>query len=232
MARNTCNQYWCDFCNALEITGDIGKTVEFEKYLGDLLPSRTIFETEHFAVIASLGQIVEGYLLILSKEHYPSMAHIPEKYHSELASLHQSVRSILTKIYAPSITFEHGPMPINSQVDSPAEGGGSCVDHAHLHVLPFPFTVDHLIPVLKGQFSWRQIHYYNELKLQVESNTPYFFVETQDGSRYVFDATVAQPQYLRRVLASLTNAPERWNWRLFPETERIVATVKRLRAPN
>ncbi|KAB2945599.1 MAG: hypothetical protein MPEBLZ_03997 [Candidatus Methanoperedens nitroreducens] len=218
----------CDFCEALTNTGDISKTSEYMG-LGDLLPSRTIFDTKHFSVIASLGQIVEGYLLIISKEHYYSMAHITDDLYEELDILYSRTKLLLSNAYGPPIIFEHGPMPIEKEKDVSAIGGGSCVDHAHLHFVPFPVSSTHIISYLRRRFSCRTISNFEELKIQAERNIPYFFVETPKGERYIFDVPFPPPsQYLRQLLSNEIGVPEKWNWRIHPETERILTTVKLL----
>lgn len=221
--------YGCDFCEALSSTGDIGRTAYFEQHLGDLLPSRTIFESDHFAIIASLGQIVEGYLLIISKPHHHSMAHLPDEFYKELNLVYSKTRLALSQIYIPPIIFEHGPMPLEEKMNSQAIGGGSCVDHAHFHCVPISVSAD-LISFLRERFPLRTITHLKELKTQAERNMPYFFVETQEGKRYVFDVPFAPPsQYLRRLLSSAIGEPERWNWRIYLERDRVIATVRRLK---
>lgn len=215
----------CDFCEALTNTGDIGKTSEYKR-LDDSLPSRTIFNTNHFVVIASLGQIVEGYLLILSKKHYYSMAHLTDDCYEELDLLYSRTKLLLSSVYCPPIIFEHGPMPIENELHFSAIGGGSCVDHAHFHFVPFPVSSDHLISFLKERFPSRPISNFEALKIQANRNMPYFFIETPKGERYIFDVPFPPPsQYLRQLLSNEIGVPERWNWRIHPETERVLTTV-------
>jgi diadenosine tetraphosphate (Ap4A) HIT family hydrolase len=204
----------------------MGRTVEFERNLRDTLPSRTLCETGHFIVIASLGQITEGYLLILTKRHYPSMAHLPARYFPELEALQKQIRRALSDRYQPPVTFEHGPMPSHTISASPAEGGGACVDHAHFHMVPTDVEIH---TPLKREYPCRQIKDYAELKEQADRNAPYFLVETREGDRLVFDAPNAPSQYLRRLLAAGLGVPQRWNWRSFPESDRVVSTVHSLR---
>lgn len=223
-----CN-YECDFCEAFTNTGDIGKTAEFEKNLEKFLPSRTIFESEHFAVIASIGQLSEGYLLLISKEHYHSMAHLEEKHYEELELLYSKIKLLLSNVYVNPIIFEHGPMPFEKGKKDKAMGGGSCVDHAHFHFVPVSISSTNLISFLSERFTSHTISNLNELQPQAYKNMPYFFIETHNGKRYIFDTPIPPPsQYIRKLISIEIGEPKKWNWRIYPELERVVATVKQL----
>lgn len=220
---------WCDFCVAFARTGDIGMTPEFEKMVGSHI-SRTIFETEHFAVIASLGQIVEGYLLVLSKDHYPSIAHVPLTLYEELSLVYLRAKRVLSRCYSAPFIFEHGPMPEKEPHGELLCSGGACVEHAHLHFIPLPVSSDPIVFRLKEELPWRPISQLVDIRIQAKRRMPYFFVETENGERYIFDAPIAPSQYLRRLVAVLIGKPKRWNWRQYPGAERVINTVSRLRA--
>jgi ATP adenylyltransferase len=221
--------YKCDFCDAIGRSGDIGNTEEFQYHVGDSLPTRTVWESENFAVVASLGQIVEGYLLILSKAHYPSMSHVPSEFFDELNEIYGKTRSLLSETYADPFIFEHGPMPLGQTLISPAIGGGSCVDHAHFHFVPVTCSTEQPVHILEAQYTSRRIVELVELKDQAKRGVPYIFVETVGAKRLVFDAPLAPPQYVRSLLAHAMGEPEKGNWRTRPEPERLIATVQALR---
>ena len=53
---------------------------------------RILYVTENFYVMASLGPIVEGYLLIVSKKHIPACANIPNEIFQEYLDLKEKVK--------------------------------------------------------------------------------------------------------------------------------------------
>jgi len=223
---------WCDFCIAIQRTGNIGHTPEYLRHFPespDATPSRVLSDSSNFAVLPTIGQIVEGYLLLITKTHYASMSHIPIESIGELTSIYIKVRDILEATYGPAVAFEHGPMPVNSEngANAVAEGGGSCVDHAHIHFLPVNPSSD-FIEKLKQRYPWREITEFEQLQRQSQENIPYFFVELPTRERYVFDAPQAPSQFLRRLLAAEAGVPEKWNWRIYPEFERMQSTLAKL----
>jgi ATP adenylyltransferase len=227
--RNEKMLSWCDFCIAQLTNSDIGMTPQFMQGLGSQLSSRLLVETEHFSIIAGLGQIVEGYLLVLSKAHYHSISYLPTEFFPELEEISRKVRSILRKEYGEPLIFEHGSILFDSGGSQPQpHGGGMCIDHAHIHYMPVPEDQT-LINRLQRVFSWRIIDRLSELKEQAQTHTPYLFVEGSEGIRYVFDAASPPSQYMRKLIAQHINTPERWSWSVYPELERVLATVKRLR---
>ncbi len=218
---------WCDFCFALKSSGDIGQTPEFKRRLKYMLPSRVVYQSKRFTAIAGLGQITDGYILLLTNDHFISMAHLPASYYEELEDVHAYLVAVLMKLYVRPIIFEHGPMLVDKGMV--CEGGGSCMDHAHLHFFPVPALTSHILARLQEQHAHYAIEHLNELRLQRDRNIPYLFFETAQGQRWVFDAPSVPSQYLRRLIAETMNIPEQWNWHLYPGSERIQSTVERFK---
>ena len=92
---------------------------------------RVVHETPNFFVSAALGSIgIEGYVLLVSKEHFVGTGDMPEELHRELDDLIQHIRGVLNKVYGKdSFFFEHGPRVGRC-------GWGGCIDYAHVHAVP------------------------------------------------------------------------------------------------
>jgi len=120
----------CGFCvelNNRDSDINLMKTILKPHLLAD---SRIMHETENFVVLPALGSFVEGYVLIVSKEHYHCAGKLPEKAFNELFGLIKKVkRSILTTYQLGSVVFEHGAISCLNKF-------GGCIDHAHMHVVP------------------------------------------------------------------------------------------------
>jgi len=208
----------CPFCDAVENDGDIGNTFAFHAHLGDKVSTRILRETENFVIFPSIGQIVEGYLLIMPKDHYLSTAHLPDAWYDELEHLCEETRQVLSSAYCPPIFFEHGPMSFQ-------QTGGCCVDHAHIHAVPVSLN---LAQELRKHFTERRITNLNELKNQFVRGVAYLFFEDAKGNRYVYDAPLVPSQYLRQLVASKIGLPERQDWRMYPGEEEMLNTLKTL----
>jgi len=181
---------------------------------------RILRKTENFIVLSSLGHFIEGYLLLIPKKHYLSIAQLPSGLFSELGELQQEVRDVLGYVYENPIFCEHGAV-------SEYKKAGCCIDHAHLHA--FPVNVD-LSDVLKEHFrSNRKIKELGELKEQEERKTPYLYFENVNESKYVFDAPVVPKQYFRQQVSYETGKPELWDWRRYPEIENLEKCIAKLK---
>jgi diadenosine tetraphosphate (Ap4A) HIT family hydrolase len=224
---------WCTFCRALEDSGDMGETTAFRRLELRSVASRTVHRTKHFLVIAGIGPIHPGYLLILTQDHYSSMALIPDELYGELERLVASTAEVLTKCYGRgAIVFEHGPMPLDPMAPSSrAWGGGSCVDHAHFHCVPTDGAV-RLHTAVEKQFPGNSFLRLNELQRRASENQAYMFIQEPDGSRFIFDAPYAPSQYLRRVAAGIFGREHEWDWRSYPNAEVIAETVAKVSDQN
>lgn len=179
-----------------------------------------IFETENFWVAPALGQIVEGYLLICTKKCFIGLSEIPRKLFGELENVQSKVRDILAKYYVKPIFFEHGIVASHKK-------GGCCIDHTHLHAVPF--AADLLKDIAK-HFKPVKITKLSSLKTQYKKQIPYLFYENNDGKRYLFELFKPIPsQYFRRLLAAETGNPKEFNWKQYPEIYKFNQTLEKLR---
>jgi len=91
----------CDFCD--EFSGGLENS--FAARYQNTAPSRVILSTANFRVIPSLGQIIEGYLLIVPVSHYTAVSDMPTELTGELSELCSYVRTVLVKVYGPCVFF-------------------------------------------------------------------------------------------------------------------------------
>ena len=197
----------CVFCIADQDWGDTKYYKEF--FPG--FPKRTIFETNNFVVFPAIGQIVEGYLLIVTKQHFLSTAHVPEELIEELERVMVFVRRLLTDVYQPPIFYEHGPM-------SSTHKGGCSIMHAHIHAVPVKIE---LTKRLEKQFSGQKISRLEDLRDQKLRNQSYIFLENTDGVRFVYDVPILPSQYVRRIIAKCIGVRDSWDWKKSLTAERI-----------
>ena len=141
-----------------------------------------LLESNYFYVIPSLGQIVTGYLLICTQQHFISLSQTPENYFSELKEVQDRVRKVLTQSYKQPIFFEHGAVKVRQ--------GVCCIDHAHLHCVPLGKDI---LKDITNFFPVRKIKDISELMEQQEKQAPYIYYESLDQTQYVVRPTWAYP---------------------------------------
>jgi len=205
----------CCLCN--EIRGNLEDNL-FARAFGYELVNAIVFETQNFAVIPSLGHLVEGYLLIVPKEHLLSIGALSTDKFTELSDVIEQIRSLIEPIYGPTILFEHGPA-------SPARRAGCCTDHAHLHIVPA--KVDLLAPV-RPFFLWRPIHALSDLKAFYDNHEPYLFIQGADAVMHACPAPLVPSQFLRKALANCLGKPREWDWRSYPAIDGISAFLSKV----
>jgi diadenosine tetraphosphate (Ap4A) HIT family hydrolase len=204
----------CDFCN--EFCDNAENT--FRRIYGLRPNSRVLFRSEEFVVVPSLGQIVEGYLLLVPTKHWTALGDLSESLLGELADLCQSVAAILRKEYGSCVLYEHGTRS--------ASAGGCGIYHAHLHAVPSSKSLDQS-ELLKSKFSYSEIVDLNDIRSGTEHLPAYLFYQNPQGRSYVFDTGSLPSQYMRRLLAEELGNPE-WDWRSAGREERLLNTLNRL----
>jgi diadenosine tetraphosphate (Ap4A) HIT family hydrolase len=181
--------------------------------------NRRVLEAEHFVVVPTLGMLVPGWLLIVSKSHCPNLASVSEAMEEELERVHDDARSLLEQAFGRPIFFEHGPAP------SSRSAGGSCIDHAHWHAVPASFD---LLPDLARDYDVHRIDGFSELRRIHREHGAYLFYEDQEGRRFACASSSVPSQYFRRLVAKQIGTPELWDWAVIRGEANLEATFQRL----
>lgn len=206
------NKYCC-FCTELAKK----TTTDFFRIYKGSPSSRSIAQTDNFVILPTIGQLTEGYLLIVTKKHYPSMGHLTSSELQDLEELKQKISAILSSVYSKPIFFEHGPA---------VEGVGGCgVYHAHLHVVPvakFINLLDNLI-----SFNGKTIKTLASLCKKIARGESYLFYEDQKGVKYLFDGEGVPSQFFRKILAKKIGKTS-WDWKRFGREKNLLSTLDRL----
>ncbi|GGI57561.1 HIT domain-containing protein [Winogradskyella haliclonae] len=182
---------------------------------------RILHSSENFYIMVSLGQISEGYLLLVSKEHIQSCANLPSEYHQEFIKLYNKILQILKNQYGNAIAFEHGR-------------SGSCLTtknssehcfHSHMHFVPLNGIISDSI-FLEQKTEYDSI----DLFLKDINNKifPYLFVHDDMIRSYRVDRIIER-QYLRKLVSSKFGTPNLWNWQEFPRHNVIDSTISKLK---
>ena len=185
---------------------------------------RLIAENEDFYLIATLGQIIGGYVLLVPKAHIPCIG--------DLHNVSESGREF-TRLTIRALWREYGKGSILPQVTTFEHGiVGQTIKHAHVHAVP---AVINMTNRIRKDFPSAEIQEIELNRLQAlyrQRNEPYLFWTTTGARPRVCWNPPAPPQYLRIVAADLVGYPERGNWReMDPELDKKLGeeTVRRLK---
>lgn len=182
-----------------------------------MAPENLIIAANEYAFAKpALGQFVDGYTLIVSQEHVRSFSDMSGAELASVEDLRKQVGTVLGNLYRqPVIVFEHGCGR------APELRAGSCIDHAHLHILPVAVSLEYN---LQSRFKFSQVAKLEDLAARGQTAGPYIYLETCGGQRFTFELDSPVPsQFMRRLICQSLNQPDDWDWRQHPFRERIAS---------
>ena len=178
-----------------------------------------IWETDHFAVLPSLGSIVTGWLLLVPKFPVSRIADIDFELREEFEELAQKAVKSVERYFGHAYLFEHGGT-LGSKI--------SCsVDQAHLHIVPLDFNL--LRAALKSKPGpWNET---NQLKFPYDvcGSEEYWYVSDQ---KQTLSMVISDPesQWFRKLIADQTGHSGKWDYRLHRFLENVEETRKAIGA--
>lgn len=179
-------------------------------------------ESENFVVVPTLGSLVEGWVLIITKKHLIRIASLQDDHLEELDCLSKRVCHEIMDCYGPVAIFEHGP-------SRPMQAVGCGVDHAHLHIVPTHSELIRGLPSITDQdFEWVEVDGVSGLRSYRDSNKEYLYVEQPVGTACVTTSQGFGSQLFRRVIAHHIGEPCHYDWKSWEGAENVIRTVKRL----
>jgi len=194
----------CAICS--EITGDPKGDLFHHLLAEHQYRRRVIIESDHLALIPSLGPLAPGHVLLVPRDHAPSSAVCIRS--GRWGALSADVTERLRHQYKSSlVSFEHG---------GAADGSATpcSVAHAHVHYVPVPDDVEVTLP---GN-AWIEIADTAEALADFVADAEYLTVGLPNHRRFVRLATAhpLQSQLLRQTLATALGRAAIWNWRSHP----------------
>jgi len=186
-------------------------------------PENTIiFENANFIVVPSLGSIVDGYLMLISKRHINSMAELSNDELADLVVVLNDMKALLFKNYGVSpIVCEHGSGIIERDKAS------SSVYHAHIHIVPINFDEQRHKEII-AECKMRQIDIVKDL--QNYCQVPYILYIDEKQNAHISKSTdiIMPSQYMRKKIAEQEGLSDKWNWRNNSFKSNISKTIKKL----
>jgi len=200
----------CRFCDIIE--GNIKGKENFP-----------IHESDGYFSLASIGALVDGWILIVPKKHVLSMK---ELYNEEkfVNFSDYMLNSLKLQYSGPFIAFEHGPNKCGSNT--------SCgTNHAHLHLLPYKNSL--YADMLSSGLSWESCNT-SQISSIAGTNEYLFYCEISANATWGdpkgFIHILKQPisQYFRRLIAAQLNCPDEYDYKNYPRVDLAIETNRLL----
>ncbi len=182
-----------------------------------------LWENEDVVVVPTLGSIVSNWMLIIPKDHYLNFHEWSEQ---KLISIDSVLREVVEGLCINDsdwISFEHGPKVAGTNI-------GCGVDYAHLHLLAnAPFSFEDMVLETKKRthwLSWRQADL-KEMHNHLLNDSSYLMLTDHRSSFVASEVEGIGSQFMRRVISTLVDLPDHWDYRAFPETANAMETRRR-----
>lgn len=187
------NEKKCVFCK--------GERFPYHAKVGLDTTEAIVYEDKNVFITADLSPLMIGHFLIVTQDHNNSFANTGLEV---LKSLRCGIEFLIDFVYeSKSFTFfEHGSVIPNK--------GGSSIDHAHVHVMPFDIGMaEH---VSKDNKFINKSNYAESLHLSYKSGQPYLWIGNQSES-FLYEVEEAESQYLRRLTKEIIGGKSDYNWK-------------------
>jgi diadenosine tetraphosphate (Ap4A) HIT family hydrolase len=188
----------------------VGKRPDFSSTYNTI-----ILETEHFAVVPSLGSLVAGWLIIVPKFPVARIADLGCEVRDEFEALVDRCLDKVEAEFGKAFVFEHGGKE-GSRI--------SCgVDQAHLHIVPLEFDLLNVaIRTTEGpSLSVDEF----ALPYDVCGPNEYWYVSNQKRT-VAIAAAEAESQWFRKLIAQQTGQSQKWNYNEHPFHQHVDVTLK------
>jgi len=173
------------------------------------LHNRKLLETPRFVVLPSVGPLVPGHVMVVSKVHSHSLASMGPEAILEYESLATRLRKAPLLANGDPLEAEHG--------STAADKAGACVIHTHVHWLPG-----------MGRF-WTEFAQTLSPRpeidlLEVGDAAAYIFARAR-SQRAIFYADGLRSQTVRRILCELMDRDDT-DWMQAPRLDWVKETVE------
>lgn len=160
-----------------------------------------------------LGPIVEGYSLIATTYHFPSMIDLPLGEIESLIDFTAHVRNLLMKPFGNAVITEHGR--VAPCIDKNKDKQEAHCFHAHR--LVFPTEVDFTNVFEEHNLEVQEYSTFLECKQKFEWKGEYLYYERPDGSCLIAPAPMKLArQFFRYKIADAIGHPELASWKDYP----------------
>jgi SAM-dependent methyltransferase/diadenosine tetraphosphate (Ap4A) HIT family hydrolase len=214
----------CDLCREIllggtAVTGFYIEATEGQPY------SRLICRTSVVDVLAGLGSVTPGYVLLMPRRHVRSVGELTVAEMLHVFDVAWIMANRIKEAFGGTVVLvEHGSSGHNH---APS---GACIDHAHIHLFPLDNRTD---PTQFQIPDSRLIYNVTELSTLAHMGRNYYYYCALDCSDRFKGYLAVEPrlksQQARRIWAEALGRHDEWDWALFPFLDNAQLTATRLR---
>jgi ATP adenylyltransferase len=177
-----------------------------------------VFESQSFVAIPSLGALIEGWLLLVPKDHFISLGALPDQLVTEMEDMKAKVSAYVGSEYGKVCVFEHGPASASREV-------GCSVDHAHLHIVPLGFDIATAArPFMPHDAVWSRASW-SKCQEAYRAGKDYLYFEQPLGSGWISTHRNFGSQIFRKAIAAQIGRPDEFNWREHLQLDTVAKTI-------
>jgi diadenosine tetraphosphate (Ap4A) HIT family hydrolase len=211
MSEMICNN--CTFCRLI-----------LNKRKFDHCWDTVLLESENFIALPTKGSLIEGWLLIVPKNHFIAMGSLYQALWKELKEFVTLVSTFLEERYSKPILFEHGPSCTGRRI-------GCGVDHAHFHLVPLKSSITkHAIKRIGPPTIVSMISFWSGVPLSTyySRGIDYLFLHEKGKDVSIWLSPVQESQIFRRIIAAELGIPDEYDYRNFHFKSNVIKTVRKL----
>lgn len=208
----------CELCREIALAGTAVTMKMEEKPSGF---SRLVRRASIVDVLAGLGGIIPGYMLVIPRRHIGSVGELSESEITHVFDTAWTMAERVTSAFGGSaVLVEHGS---SGDIDTV---GRACIEHAHIHIFPLDSGIEPNRFVAPGS---SVIHDLAALNETARAKQNYYYC-AWNRHEALFSVEPKVPnQHARRIWAELLGKPEEWDWAACPYFANAQFTAMRLR---
>lgn len=176
-------------------------------------------ETNHFYILPTVGSLVDGYILVVSKRHINSMSELTKNEMDEYNFIIEKYRNIFRDIYGKyPIVFEHGSPVSDNSIRA------NSVIHAHSHIVNHAYLDE---PKIIKRLNFKPIQRIEDIK----SNENYIMY-INNNFKYVTYNFEPISQLMRKLIAKDLKYEDKFDWKKEKFMDNIIKTVLKVKEYN
>lgn len=169
-----------------------------------------LFRSPDFVVIPSVGPVVPGHVMVVSRDHCSNLASLSTAAKRQYNRLLDQISKLPPYRRKNLLEAEHG--------SSSSESGGACINHLHVNLIP---GLTGLATLFDGKLPQLPIQ---QLMQLTATAAPYIFM--RDGTTLrVYEAIGVPSQLIRRAVFEHLDRSD-WDWGVFPNLEIVQETIE------
>lgn len=177
-------------------------------------------ETNHFYILPTVGSLVDGYILVVSKRHINSMSELTKNEMDEYNFIIKKYRNIFRDIYGKyPIVFEHGSPVSDNSIRA------NSVIHAHSHIVNHAYLDE---PKIIKRLNFKPIQRIEDIK----SNENYIMYINNNNFKYVTYNFEPISQLMRKLIAKDLKYEDKFDWKKEKFMDNIIKTVLKVKEYN